>query len=492
MFRSWRDSISHTLDAVVRPDMRVAGTERSSFQVCGIIGLAAAVLLSMTLAVVQRLSPWIIAVIILSAVASFLALAMVTKIIVGEERLIYYHHEVAVVAVAAAILWLLDRPLLAYLDVTLLGVGAFLACGRVGCLMVGCCHGRPHRWGVRYRSEHAAAGFSRYLVGVRLFPIQAVESLWVAAIVTVGAVLAVRGEPGAAFAWYVVSYDLGRFCSEFLRGDADRPYLWGFSEAQWFSVVLMCFVVASEAAGLLPFQPWHGWATAAVILVMVMVGFGRSREPTASHRLRRARHVHELAQLLDQVEAAGPAAEIAVGRTSLGIALSSGEAAASGERVRHYSLSESSAPLSAAAACSVAELILQLRHPARPNVLTAGGRGVFHLLVRPRRPQDHGSGTDQRAERGSCAVRKKTEAEAEAPSPVTAARSSPAMAGTNIPLLGGFPTDVGERVGRTGEPLVASPYAPARPVPESPDVDAVLSDQLEERPTVLLRRPGGA
>ena len=30
-----------------------------------------------------------------------------------------------------------------YLDATALGLGAFLACGRVGCTLAGCCHGRP-------------------------------------------------------------------------------------------------------------------------------------------------------------------------------------------------------------------------------------------------------------------------------------------------------------------------------------------------------------
>ena len=107
--------------------------------------------------------------------------------------------------------------------------------------MVGCCHGRPHRWGVCYREEHAAVGFTPYFVGVRLFPIQAVESLWVFCIVTTGVTFVLNGRPaGAALAWYVVTYDLGRFCFEFLRGDPDRPYLWGFSQPQWISLLLMC------------------------------------------------------------------------------------------------------------------------------------------------------------------------------------------------------------------------------------------------------------
>ena len=70
----------------------------------------------------------------------------------GEERIIYYRHEIAVMVVAALLLWLLRQPLLPYLDVTILGIGMFLTCGRMGCFMVGCCHGRPHDWGVCYRA----------------------------------------------------------------------------------------------------------------------------------------------------------------------------------------------------------------------------------------------------------------------------------------------------------------------------------------------------
>jgi hypothetical protein len=143
----------------------------------------------MSLVTYLGLSPLVLVWLVLTAVLTFLALAMVTKIITGEENLIYYHHEIAVMVVAACLLNLLYQPVLPYLDITILGLGTFLAFGRVGCLMVGCCHGRPHGRGVCYRAEHAAAGFTPYLVGVRLFPIQAVESVWVFSIVVVGVCL---------------------------------------------------------------------------------------------------------------------------------------------------------------------------------------------------------------------------------------------------------------------------------------------------------------
>jgi hypothetical protein len=109
------------------------------------------------------------AVLIVAALVTFLAVVLVTKLASGEERITYYHHEIAVTLCAYLLLKALHRPVMPYLDVMLLGIGLFLAFGRVGCLMVGCCHGVPWRWGIRYTGEHAAAGFSEYLVGSGCF-----------------------------------------------------------------------------------------------------------------------------------------------------------------------------------------------------------------------------------------------------------------------------------------------------------------------------------
>jgi prolipoprotein diacylglyceryltransferase len=206
---------------------------------------------------------------------------MSTKIITGEERLIYYHQEIAVMVMAAIFLKITNQPLLPYLDITILGIGTFLFCGRVGCLMVGCCHGRPHQWGVCYRKEHADVGFTHYYVGIRLFPIQAVESLWVFGIVVVGVILIVSGRPhGEALAWYVINYDIGRFIMEFFRGDPERPYYLGYSQGQWISIILMGIVVWGELAGILAFHAWHAIATFMIITMMIIITLTRKFQVT--------------------------------------------------------------------------------------------------------------------------------------------------------------------------------------------------------------------
>ena len=245
------------LDRVIRPEFCVFGRSREAFKLFGVLGFTVAIMLSSVLVFHAGLSPLMMTGIVLAAILTFLTLAMLTKVVTGEERLVYYHHQLAIVAVAGMLSWMFSEPTLAYLDVTMLGLGAFMICGRIGCLMVGCCHGRPHSWGVSYRPEHAAVGFPSRFVHVRLFPIQAVESLWIFFTVTVGTVLILNDRAaGEAFAWYVVSYAVGRFCFEFLRGD-ERSYLLGFSESQWISSGLLCFVALAEWAGLVVAHAWH-------------------------------------------------------------------------------------------------------------------------------------------------------------------------------------------------------------------------------------------
>jgi hypothetical protein len=120
----------------------------------------------MTLMTHLRLSPWAMVGLILAAVLTLFGLAMTTKVIIGKESLIYYHHEIAVMVSATVLLWPLRQPVPLYLDVAILGAAMFPACGCVGCLMVGCRRGWPHRWSDCHREEHAGAGFTPCVVGV--------------------------------------------------------------------------------------------------------------------------------------------------------------------------------------------------------------------------------------------------------------------------------------------------------------------------------------
>lgn len=392
--------LNHFFDRLAIPWISIFHGNLSSYKFCGYIGLTMAVILPMTLAVHRSLSYFVVAGIVLTSVFTFFALAMATKIFTGEEQLIYYHHEIAIMIMAAIFLKIINQPLLPYLDVTILGIGIFLACGRVGCLMVGCCHGRPHKWGVCYRSEHAEAGFTHYYVGIRLFPIQLLESLYVFFLVIVGTVLVLSGAtPGEAMAWYVIAYDIARFLLEFVRGDPERPYYAGFSEAQWTSILLMIVIVFAELKGALIFHWWHVFSTAGLILLMIAVALKRHFKKNPKHLLLNPRHVEEVARAVDTLshttgkvcainEANPPSAQIYLACTSQHIQISGSKIKSQADDIYHYALSRRKDELTKESAEILAGLILQLKQltvSQGSHELLKGRQGVFHLLIREKR-----------------------------------------------------------------------------------------------------------
>ena len=361
------------LNRLARPELALAGYTVSSFQVCGVTGFSLALVTALLLDFRLGLSSGVTLAIGAAGAGTFFALAMAFKIVTGREELIYYHHEIAVVSVAALLLHFLHVPPGSYLDQTVLGVGIMLMCGRIGCLMVGCCHGHPASWGIRYRKEHAKAGFPDWLVGVPLFPVQLAEALSLLGILATTYWLVLTQPPGTGLAWYVGAYAMLRFGMEFLRGDVGRPSLAGFSEAQWTSLVL-CVAAGSVFVGC-------RWVAAFLALSIIVIAVMRKRQQDSPHHLLDPRHVREVAEALSRATHA-PAREPRVESTSLGIRLSCGEVPLAGNRVQHYSLSATDAPLSQRAARVLASLVLHLRHPT-PDMtkLIAGGSGVFHLLV---------------------------------------------------------------------------------------------------------------
>ena len=144
----------------------------------------------------------------------------------------------------AVALWYIRRvglPLWTTCDMFAPGIAFGHVVGRFGCLMAGCCFGRPTSlpWGITFTDPFAAANVGTPL-GVALHPTQLYEAGAEALILAVllGTEQKGRAFPGRTFWLYVLLYGISRFVIEYFRGDP-RGAVGIFSTSQFVSVVLV-------------------------------------------------------------------------------------------------------------------------------------------------------------------------------------------------------------------------------------------------------------
>jgi len=115
-------------------------------------------------------------------------------------------------------------PIYEMLDVMAVTTCLVHSFGRVGCFLAGCCYGKPTE-GILGISFHNEACYAKPL-GVPLHPTQLYEALF---IMTVMFFLlywrSKKSFPGQLFFFYLLSYAVGRFFIEYLRGDLSRGYI---------------------------------------------------------------------------------------------------------------------------------------------------------------------------------------------------------------------------------------------------------------------------
>ncbi len=114
---------------------------------------------------------------------------------------------------------LLARNRRAALDLVAVSVPIPWAISKLGCLLNGCCHGRPCSlaWGIVFPQGAGGAP-----AGVPLHPTQIYEVLIMASLIVVFRIL--RGDRwrGTMLLWFVAIYGIGRAATDMFRGDAER------------------------------------------------------------------------------------------------------------------------------------------------------------------------------------------------------------------------------------------------------------------------------
>jgi phosphatidylglycerol:prolipoprotein diacylglycerol transferase len=154
---------------------------------------------------------------------------------------VFYGGLLAALAVG---LWLVSRYKLdawTVADLTAPGIALGHVVGRLGCLMAGCCYGRPTDvpWAITFTNPAAATNVGTPL-NTPLHPTQLYDA-GAELLIMVGLLLTERrGRPfaGRTFWLYMLLYAISRYIIEIYRGD-ERGMIAGFSTSQFVSILLV-------------------------------------------------------------------------------------------------------------------------------------------------------------------------------------------------------------------------------------------------------------
>ncbi|MCB9765480.1 MAG: prolipoprotein diacylglyceryl transferase [Alphaproteobacteria bacterium] len=231
--------LNRALDRLPRARVRLGDRTVPTYQVAGLSGALAASLTTVALTAATGQSVLVGFGVVALALAAFPLWGLLRRALTGAETYVLLEMLLAILGLQALGLWALGLEVRPGLDRSIVGLCVFMAFGRAGCLVNGCCYGLPAPLGVRYPRECRRAGAP----DVRRLPVQAIEcGAWVL-LAAISAVVVILGRPGDALALVLACYAGLRFSLEGLRADP-RPHALGLSESRWISL------------GLLPLAAW--------------------------------------------------------------------------------------------------------------------------------------------------------------------------------------------------------------------------------------------
>lgn len=248
------------------PSFSILGREVYLYNVCGGIGIIAALLVVMHLSRRRGLECYVVEAGLWAAIPAVLggvllygltnagyiaqvvsnaaaypdALALVGALVPAFSGSVFYGG--ALGAAAGIWLWALRhmRPRTGDLmDLYAVGLPLFHGFGRIGCFLGGCCFGIPCEHGLTY--THNPIEMAN---GVPRFPVQLLEAALEFGIFALVLVLFLRDDMrGRLLMVWTLAYACVRFLDEFLRGDTYRGFFGPLSTSQWISLVLLLAIV---------------------------------------------------------------------------------------------------------------------------------------------------------------------------------------------------------------------------------------------------------
>ncbi|HVW03616.1 MAG TPA: prolipoprotein diacylglyceryl transferase [Vicinamibacterales bacterium] len=159
---------------------------------------------------------------------------------------VFYGGLIAALIVAIWLVRRYDLRLWTTADLFAPGIALGHVIGRFGCLLAGCCYGRPTSvpWAITFTNPAAAANVGTPL-GVPLHPTQLYDAGAELLILIVLLLTERRGRTfsGRTFWLYVLLYGISRFIIEIYRGD-DRGMILGVSTSQFVSLIAVPVAIA--------------------------------------------------------------------------------------------------------------------------------------------------------------------------------------------------------------------------------------------------------
>ncbi len=374
-----RDVTQAALDSCARLHMD-RRRRFGSYLYCGLLGAFIGMLLGGLLGLLTSVPRATVIVAVLTPVPTFFAAIKLRHTVAGEESIVLYEKFLVVIGMTALILVWAGEPILIGLELVTVGTGASLVFGRLGCLRVGCCYGRPCRWGIVYGAEHESSGFPDHYVGVRLLPIQLIESVFTAFLVAACVALFLsKHSPGEVVALYFSLYGVARFSLELWRGDTERPHALGLSEAQWISVALAWAVtlLPTPSGSFMPPTLYLGvavWLTVGAAVIAIV-----SRRALRPSWLKQPRRILELFDAVSELRGEHEPPDVSIATTPSGLRITYSKT----KEEEHFAVSGVENVLAEDAAKVVArQLSIFVTRNTSYRLETGQADGVFHVFVR--------------------------------------------------------------------------------------------------------------
>ena len=111
--------------------------------------------------------------------------------------------------------------------------------GRIGCVLAGCCYGIPYSGSIAIVYPKGSLAPS----GIKLFPVQLVEAIFLFCIFVVIFFLDLKKHIKCTIALYIILYSILRYFMEYYRYDRVRGILFHQSTSQWISIFMFCITV---------------------------------------------------------------------------------------------------------------------------------------------------------------------------------------------------------------------------------------------------------